>query len=116
MDDQQAIVVEQETDGRPVLKLVGEMRPQHAAELQRAALQAVARGRDVVVRCERLQSLDLTSLQILVALREALAAHGKTLQLAELSAAAAATIALAGLREPLGLDCGLAADSPSTQR
>ena len=103
MPDQPSIVVEQESDGRSALKLVGEMSPLQAAELHQTSVQLVERGQDVVVHCDQLLSLDLASLQILVSLKETLSAQQKGMQLADLSAEMLETIGLAGLQETLGL-------------
>jgi anti-anti-sigma factor len=103
MPDQPSIVVEQEADGRSALKLVGEMSPLLAADLQRTSVQLVERGQDVVVHCDQLQSLDMASLQILVSLKESLSVQQKGMQLADLSAEMVETIGLAGLQETLGL-------------
>lgn len=105
MHDQQMIGVEQEPNGSPCLRLTGEIGPLHAADLHRVAVQLVEQRRDVLVRCDQLQSLDLTSLQILVALRDALTAQSTTLHWADLSPEVIDTITLTGLCDSLGLPC-----------
>jgi len=114
MHEQPSILVEQNSDGLPAIRLTGEIGPTHAAELHRMAVQLAEQDQNVVVDCEPLESLDLSSLQILIALRESLASQNKTMRFAELSAEVSEMISLAGLRASLGLDCDSSTSSVST--
>ena len=108
MQDQPAITIEQESAGHFALELAGELTPLHAAEFQQAVLPISQDAAEVVVRCEELQSLDLASLQILLALGETLTARQASLRWSGLAPTVVATIDLAGLREMLKIDAAAA--------
>ncbi|HYD51782.1 MAG TPA: STAS domain-containing protein [Gemmatimonadaceae bacterium] len=68
-----------------------------ADELLAAARTLGAEARDVVVRCERLEHLDASAAQTLLALRKRLVSLGRVLLLADVPAAVARYLRLGAL-------------------
>ena len=80
-----------------VLVLEGAIDIFFAGDLRAAALDAVRSGRDVAIACEKLERLDTSTLQILVALKRELARNSRSLELKCLAEGTADLAALAGL-------------------
>lgn len=91
------------------LHLAGTVGVFLAEELLAAARALAVEGRDVVVRCERLEHLDASAMQTLLALRARLVAAGRVLLLADLPEAVARYLRLAGL----DIHLPAAADAPA---
>ncbi len=70
-------------DGKPVLVLCGTIDVTLAKELHQTACQLAERGQDTAVGCKSIEYIDLSALQILLALKEELKARGKTLTFQE---------------------------------
>jgi len=96
--------IELTKDGaRWTLALSGVVSVAHAAELAVSARAAAAAGAgEVVVRAAGVHALDTAALQILIALRRALAAQGRTLRVDGAPAALVAQWQRAGLAAELG--------------
>jgi len=92
-----AIAIEPGHEGRQVLKLAGDVTVYQAAELHQTALGLTQQAADLQVQCDEVQSLDCATIQILMALQEAVAAGGKTFQLTGASAELQQTLAWAGM-------------------
>jgi anti-anti-sigma factor len=97
MHDNASIVVQPLQDGCHTMKLTGDINVFVAAELHQASVTLSQQEHDVVVGCEQLQSLDLATLQILIALREALAVQNRAFRVTGLSPEVVKVIDLAGL-------------------
>jgi anti-anti-sigma factor len=80
MDSNTLIDVRQASEGRLELELRGDVNVFLASQLHEEAVRLAESGQDVLVDCEQVESVDASALQILVALQEALAAHGRTVQ------------------------------------
>lgn len=78
-------------------RLEGAWTVARAAELHERARSWADADADVVIACEALDKIDGATLQLLVALRRALAARGHSLHLDGLAAPLAELIALSGL-------------------
>jgi anti-anti-sigma factor len=91
------------------LALAGDINVFMAADLHRNSLEASQGASIVTLDCHQLLSLDIAALQILVALKDAMAAQGGSLQIAGLSKEVAGTVRLAGLADRLGISNGLVA-------
>ena len=70
-------------DGKPVLVLCGTIDVTLAKELHKTACQLAERGQDTAVGCKSIEYIDLSALQILLALKEELKARGKNLTFQE---------------------------------
>jgi anti-anti-sigma regulatory factor len=68
-------------DDVSVLILSGAANPAVARHLHEAALRAAIRELPIVLQCAELERLDASCLQVLIALRTALQASGKTLSI-----------------------------------
>jgi anti-anti-sigma factor len=86
-----------DAEDKCVLVLEGAVDIFFAIELRAAALDAVGKGRDVVVACDKLDRLDTATLQILLALKKELARNNFNLDLSSLAGAPADLAALSGL-------------------
>ena len=95
----------QDQDHR-TLELAGDVNVFVAAELRRCCVQVSAGASSVTAECDRVTSLDVAALQILVALNDTLAAQGGTFRIRGLSEEVVETIHLAGLEKRLGLSGG----------
>jgi anti-anti-sigma factor len=104
LSDTSPITVQQRSEGRSELKLEGDLSVFQSAELHRTAMQLLEQGRDVAVDCTDVSSLDCAAVQVLLALREGLAAQGKALEFTVLSPATREALVLSGLLQALGLD------------
>lgn len=92
----------QDQDHR-TLELAGDINVFLAAELHRCCLQISAGASGVAIDCSQVASFDIAALQIMVALKDALAARGGTFGMSGLSAEVLETIRMAGLEKRLGL-------------
>ena len=90
------------------LELAGDINVFLAAELHRCCVEVSEGASSVEVECNRVASLDVTALQTLTALKDAVVTGGGTFGISGLSADTAKTIRLAGLGERLGLGSGSA--------
>jgi anti-anti-sigma regulatory factor len=86
-----------DADDKCVLVLEGAVDIFFAGDLRAAALDAVRRGRDVAVACDKLERLDTATLQILLALKKELAQSSHSLDLSSLAGTPGDLAALAGL-------------------
>ena len=86
-----------EREGKGALFLEGAVDILFAADLRQAALTLAENGADVALCCERLERLDTSTLQILVALKKELEQKGRSLQVTELPAEPGRSVGLAGL-------------------
>jgi anti-anti-sigma factor len=102
MFDRATILVRQATESLVELELAGEINVFSAAKLHDEAMRVADRGQDVLVSTEQLTALDVSALQILLALRVALARQGRGLQFRGLSAEMLDTLRLAGMDACLG--------------
>lgn len=109
------ITVQRTADGRQELKLTGDLTVFSATEMHRTAVQLVEQGQDLAVDCDGVDSVDCAAVQILLALKEALAAQGKSLQFTRLSDAVRNSLALSGLDRSLGLAGSSSASMPPQQ-
>lgn len=75
-----------ESGAPPLLELSGAVDVRCAAELRAAAIALARRGTDVRIDCEAVERLDVTALQILLALDAHLRAAGKHLRLTSVPA------------------------------
>lgn len=85
------------------LELQGRIDAFVATDLAHASRQLLAHDRDVEVSCEHVENVDLSALQILVALRSGLQGRGKRLRLVSTSAQVTQAVHLAGLANILPL-------------
>jgi anti-anti-sigma regulatory factor len=93
------ISVLQTPDGRRTLKLRGDVTANLAADLHRESLDLSRQGQDVLVDCEELKSLDVSTVQILLALKDALISQDKVLQVSGLQKEPAELLEHAGLNK-----------------
>jgi anti-anti-sigma factor len=96
-EDRVAVVVQPGAEGRQELRLAGDVTVFQATELHQAALGLAEQAADVDVRCDDVQSFDCATIQILMALQEALAARGKAFRVTGISAELQQTLASAGV-------------------
>jgi anti-anti-sigma factor len=99
-----SIIVGQEQDHQRTLKLSGDINVFLAAELHRCCVQISKGASSITVDCDQVTSIDIASLQILVALNDVLVAQEGTFGISGLSEEVTATMHLAGLRKRLGLN------------
>ena len=92
-----AVVADAERPDRSRLLLRGRVTVASAARLREAALAAVASGRDVTVDCAAAEHLDVSALQILIALGREVFAAGRQCDVAGVPPAVAELFRLAGL-------------------
>ncbi|MGO9115297.1 MAG: STAS domain-containing protein [Thermoguttaceae bacterium] len=88
------------------LGLAGDINVFLAAELHRCCVQISEGASSVAIECDRVASLDVAALQILVALKDTVVAQGGTIAISGLSEEVAESIHLAGLGKRLGLSGG----------
>jgi anti-anti-sigma regulatory factor len=99
MPENPSIVVQKAADGGWTLSLVGELSVFRAAELQLAAQRIAMEDNHVVVECDRLQTVDLAALQILLSLQRTLTAQARGFRMTGLSRPLVDMMALAGMKE-----------------
>jgi len=104
MDGSTSIVVRQVAEGRQGLELDGEVTVFAASQLHQEAVRLATSGQDVTVCCEHLDAIDASTLQVLVALKEALGRQGKSIQFSGMSEDLLGTIRLAGLADRFGAE------------
>jgi anti-anti-sigma regulatory factor len=98
LDDEAAARVELDDSATPVrLLLVGAVGAYHSDELYAAALRALERQAAVVVDCRELTHLGAAALQLLLALRGALADRGLALATRAVPPALAPILTMSGL-------------------
>jgi anti-anti-sigma regulatory factor len=68
-----------------------------AVDLRQAALEVLQAGEDIIVCCEKLERLDTSALQILLALKKELEQNGRKIEWPDVPTGPAALAALAGL-------------------
>ncbi len=90
-----------ERDGKRAIALAGAADIFFAADLRQAALALLEGGEDVAVDCGKLERLDTSTLQILLALKRELEQRGKKLRVIDLPAEPARLVGLAGLTNHL---------------
>jgi anti-anti-sigma factor len=90
-----------EREGKRAIVLQGAADIFFAADLRQAALELVEGGEDIAVYCEKLERLDTSTLQILLALRRELEQKGKKLRVIALPSEAMRLVGLAGLTNHL---------------
>ena len=90
-----------ELNGHPVLRLSGAVDTFVVKELYEAARTLLDRGEDTVVRWETAESVDVSTLQVLLALQTGLQAKGQTLQLGPCTLSVQHLLAVSGLSEAL---------------
>ena len=83
-------------EGRNTIALEGSVDIFFAVDLRQAALEVLQAGEDVVVCCEKLERLDTSALQILLALKKELEQSGRKIEWADVPSGPAALAALAG--------------------
>jgi anti-anti-sigma regulatory factor len=88
------------------LKLVGDVGVFLAADLHRCCVQISREASSVTIDCRQAASLDVAALQILVALKDSLAAQGGTFAVTGMAADVTDAVHLAGLGGRLGIDDG----------
>jgi anti-anti-sigma regulatory factor len=101
MHNSACISVHQAADGLPELDLDGDINVACASQLQCEAVRLADGGQDVRVCGEHIEGLDTSAVQILAALKQALASQGKTLHWHGLSAESLGLLRLAGLSDSL---------------
>jgi anti-anti-sigma regulatory factor len=97
--DRTSIYALQAADGRQELHLVGDADVFAAAHLHGEAAHLAQLGQDVHVCGEEVRAMDLSALQILAALSEALGERGKMLHIAGASNELREAIRLAGMSD-----------------
>ncbi len=90
-------------DGTERLVLAGVIDVQIAVDVHRAAVEAARSGLDVVIDAGDVEYLDVAALQVLLALRQALAAAGRAFHVEPISAPARDCCDRSGLRQALGV-------------
>ncbi len=88
--------------GATSLRLSGELTIYHAADLQQALLPLAAPGGDWALDLSGVTDIDSAGIQILLAARRTLAAHGAAIRLAACGPAAQAVFSLYGLADAFG--------------
>jgi anti-anti-sigma regulatory factor len=86
-----------EKDGKTLLVLEWAGDIFFAADLHAAVLDVLQQGRDAAVCCEKLERLDTSAFQVLLALKKELGQSGRSLEWSGLAGAPADLAALAGL-------------------
>lgn len=81
--EQQRAIDVTEHNGKPVLVLRGTIDVMLAEQFHQTACQLAERGEDTAVGCESIKNIDLSALQILLALKEELRDRGKNLTFRE---------------------------------
>jgi anti-anti-sigma factor len=87
------------SDDRMNIQIQGTLDVFLAHRLAEVALECLDAGLDTVVRCETLERMDASALQVLVALRKDLAGRGQWLWFSDVSAKVREYLALAGLHD-----------------
>jgi anti-anti-sigma factor len=105
MSENSSIAVEKRSDGAFALRLVGEISAFHSVELYCVAMQLAGEGGDVLLACKELNSIDLATAQVLLALKKVVRHHGRRFRIEEASAD------LAGFFQLVGLENALAASA-----
>ena len=90
-----------EREGKRAIVLQGAADIFFAADLRQAALELLEGGEDIPVYCEKLERLDTSTLQILLALRRELEQRGKKLSVIALPSEPTRLVGLAGLTSHL---------------
>jgi anti-anti-sigma factor len=83
--DERNPVVLTEKEGKPLLTLQGSIDIFAAQELAHVARGILERGEETLVSCKNLHHLDCAGVQLLLALKKALVAKGKNIQIIEKS-------------------------------
>jgi anti-anti-sigma factor len=90
-------------DGTEALRLAGELTIYHAAELQAALLPLADaqanNARDLVLELSGVTDIDSAGIQLLLATRRSLGAHGATLRLAGCGGAVGEALVLYGMAD-----------------
>jgi anti-anti-sigma factor len=102
----ESIAISGQHQDHRTLELAGDINVFLAAELHRCCVKVSEGASSVEVDCNRITSLDVATIQILLALKDTLVARGGMMSISGLSAEVAETTHLAGLGKRLGIDCG----------
>ena len=93
-----------EREGKTLLILQGTVDVASAEQLHNAACQVAERRTDVAVECGPIEHIDLSALQILLALQQALHAQSNKFRLQNIPAVFAEQCKLAGLSQALSYE------------